>query len=695
MKKLFVLLASLLLPAFAVADISVPFSDNFDGYSEGTALTTPYPSPWYSGLPADGCSATTITSSASYGSSGKGIRYLIGNGKNKNSSSFVYLLSSPTNEIWARFYKRYASGFTWQGGAPSEEKVFWFSDTSNTDAIIYEHSRDQCWEGSSVSTDAIHFWLQNSAVNEVVCAASNTGWVATQGGSIGDGKWHAYEVHIKKGTNATSKDGVLQVWVDGSLRLNRSNIATGNGWPRNQLHFQVNQDAGGNTPCAPVDFDNLVVYTSTPPSVDASGNPFIGLVGSSTAPDTTPPVVSGGSPSGTLSAGTSSAVLSVTTNESATCKYSDTSGVSYASMPNTFSTTGGTSHGTTLSSLTSGTSYTKYVRCIDNSGNADTSDYTVSFSIASPSSSGSVTPGNLIFSESFDSAINQTNGWVDGSLLAIDSNGYNGPCAKLSWAAGAQQPTNITTIRRDLGAGRNQLYVEFYVKFDTGWRGSAQNYHPHIMWIRGNDDYTAGIWDGPAYAYQNNYIEFQSDTTSPYNVRPVWFVQDGKRVNTSYGTPPIDISGQTETRSVGKCNGIKSGAYQGTYNDCYNISGSQWWSQLGWKSSDTAIPFGTWKKVAYAIKLNSVSNGIGNADGEVRVWIDGTEIMHQTNVIIRPGSDSDDSLRQFAIAPYIGDGAPVAETMYIDELRVYDGYSISGSSSTTFGIGTVLIPQVN
>ena len=49
---------------------------------------------------------------------------------------------------------------------------------------------------------------------------------------------------------------------------------------------------------------------------------------------------------------------------------------------NTFTTTGGTSHSRTLTGLTDGQSYTYYVRCIDGSGNANTNDYTISFSVA-------------------------------------------------------------------------------------------------------------------------------------------------------------------------------------------------------------------------------------------------------------------------------------------------------------------------
>lgn len=42
--------------------------------------------------------------------------------------------------------------------------------------------------------------------------------------------------------------------------------------------------------------------------------------------DATPPVVSNGSPSGTLAAGTANTTLTVTTDENATCRYSTTAG---------------------------------------------------------------------------------------------------------------------------------------------------------------------------------------------------------------------------------------------------------------------------------------------------------------------------------------------------------------------------------
>ncbi|MFA5962201.1 MAG: hypothetical protein WC848_05960 [Parcubacteria group bacterium] len=100
-------------------------------------------------------------------------------------------------------------------------------------------------------------------------------------------------------------------------------------------------------------------------------------------PDTTPPVLSNGTPSGTLTKGTTSATVGVTTNENATCKYSTTAETAYASMTDEFTTTTGTTtHSFSATGLIDGGSYTYYVRCADEALNPTVSDYAISFSIS-------------------------------------------------------------------------------------------------------------------------------------------------------------------------------------------------------------------------------------------------------------------------------------------------------------------------
>ena len=137
-----------------------------------------------------------------------------------------------------------------------------------------------------------------------------------------------------------------------------------------------------------LDLDNDA-STTDPITMGAyiTGNEVIGI---DSGPDTTPPVLSAGAPTGELSAGTTQTNITLTTDENATCKWDVSSGTAYASMPNTFSTTGGTSHSTLVTGLSDGNSYTYYVRCSDVIPNVNTTDYQISFSVASGTGPGAI-----------------------------------------------------------------------------------------------------------------------------------------------------------------------------------------------------------------------------------------------------------------------------------------------------------------
>jgi hypothetical protein len=108
--------------------------------------------------------------------------------------------------------------------------------------------------------------------------------------------------------------------------------------------------------------------------------------------DDRPPVLTDGRPTGTLAAGTTAAILSVRTDESATCRWAATPGIAHAAMPNAFATTGGTEHATPLGGLAAGGPYAHYVRCRDASGNVNDADYVIAFAVA-----GDITPPTVAF----------------------------------------------------------------------------------------------------------------------------------------------------------------------------------------------------------------------------------------------------------------------------------------------------------
>lgn len=169
--------------------------------------------------------------------------------------------------------------------------------------------------------------------------------------------------------------------------------------------------------------DGLTMYYESIPVTPQTGG------------DTTPPVLSGGSPGGALSSGTTSTTLQVTTNEAATCKYSTTSGQSYAAMSSTFSTTGTTSHSQSISGLSDGNNYNYYVRCNDTSGNFNTADYMISFSVSNPivvgaedvNSDGSTDIIDLVLISFWQGKQNTDGDWSLFSHLDVNSDG------RISW----------------------------------------------------------------------------------------------------------------------------------------------------------------------------------------------------------------------------------------------------------------------
>jgi hypothetical protein len=124
-------------------------------------------------------------------------------------------------------------------------------------------------------------------------------------------------------------------------------------------------------------------YTYGIMAYDSSNNysSLSSTLSTSTLADITAPVLSSGSPTGTLDPQTTSTSLTLITNENATCRYSTQSNTSYDSMTSNFSQTLSTSHSVTVSGLTDGSSNIYYVRCVDAYGNKNSSDYTITFSI--------------------------------------------------------------------------------------------------------------------------------------------------------------------------------------------------------------------------------------------------------------------------------------------------------------------------
>lgn len=198
-------------------------------------------------------------------------------------------------------------------------------------------------------------------------------------------QWQNYQGNTMTGLNAYTDDHIVQVGSQARVELCDSpswasrtscDMQIPTSWSSGSIAVTVNTGAfAAESPAY------LYVVDSTGAVNSLGYEVEIGASGG--VEDTTPPVRSLLAPSGALAAGTTSTAISLVTDEAATCRYSTSSGTAYASMTNDFSSSYSMSHSATVSGLTNGSSYTYYVRCIDGTGNANTTDSTISFSVAS------------------------------------------------------------------------------------------------------------------------------------------------------------------------------------------------------------------------------------------------------------------------------------------------------------------------
>ncbi|HUO50275.1 MAG TPA: hypothetical protein VMU25_01795, partial [Candidatus Paceibacterota bacterium] len=149
----------------------------------------------------------------------------------------------------------------------------------------------------------------------------------------------------------------------------------------------------------------------------------------------------------------------------ATCRYSTTASFTFSSGT-LFSTTGGTSHSTTLSPLANGTSYTYYVKCQDTSGNTS-GNASVMFSVATPADTQApTTPTGLTATAISSSQINLT--WT----ASTDNVGVT---SYTIYRNGTQIGTSATNSYSDTGLSASTQYSYTVSASDAAGNMSGQS----------------------------------------------------------------------------------------------------------------------------------------------------------------------------------------------------------------------------
>jgi uncharacterized protein YjdB len=275
--------------------------------------------------------------------------------------------------------------------------------------------------------------------------------------------------------------------------------------------------------------------------------------------------------------------------------------------------------------------------------------------------------GTLLFQENFENNSLASRGWYDNTSVLLSTTEHiagSVSSAQYRFLAGAKTPTTGGAQRHKFTPS-NSLYVSYYVKYSANWVGSTKAYHPHEFYVMSTLD---GDWGGPAFAYMTLYLEHSYQNGG----KPVMMMQDNNSINTTSGALPNNLVGTTENRSTAGCNGLAESNM--SISTCYNQP--PWANAKGIMGPVVFQPNpgpgykNDWNFVEAYYQLNTIVNGIGQADGVMQYWFNGALIIDRHDILYRTGVHPTLQFSQFLIAPYIGDGSPVDQSMWVDNLRV-------------------------
>jgi hypothetical protein len=275
--------------------------------------------------------------------------------------------------------------------------------------------------------------------------------------------------------------------------------------------------------------------------------------------------------------------------------------------------------------------------------------------------------GAVFFQENFEDGSLASRGWYDNTSVQLSTAEHiagSNSSAQYHFLAGATSPTSGGAQRHKFTPS-NSFYVSYYVKYSTNWVGSGQLYHPHEFYALSTLD---GDYDGPSENFLDVYLEQNYQNGG----RPRVAIQDNKSVNYSYGALPNNLTAVTESRSTGGCNGMVE---TNITSECFDF-GTYWYNDkqltgpVVFQPNPGAGYKNNWNFVEAYFQLNTIVNGIGQADGVVQYWFNGTLIIDRHDILYRTGAHPTLQFSQFLIAPYIGDGSPVDQSMFVDNLRV-------------------------
>ncbi len=269
-----------------------------------------------------------------------------------------------------------------------------------------------------------------------------------------------------------------------------------------------------------------------------------------------------------------------------------------------------------------------------------------------------------LLQEKFNDAALYTRGWFDGGSnnSTVVTDATRGSVLQYSYLTGGSTPTT-GALRKEFPDG-DDITITYYIKYDANWKWTGLGYGPHEIYLLTNLD---DRWIGPAKTHTTTYLEaVEGKQTIAF--------QDALNIDQNrIGTT---LKGITENRSLFGCNGTSDSFPAGT---CYGDAGNKINGKL-WTASMPVISNGVWHAVKVRLKMNSIVNGVGVANGIMQYWLDGVPYIDNKNIMIRTGENPNMKWSTFMIAPYFHQGAKQNQKFWIDDINVTAGTSTADTS---------------
>ena len=180
-------------------------------------------------------------------------------------------------------------------------------------------------------------------------------------------------------------------------------------------------------------------------------------------------------------------------------------------------------------------------------------------------------------------------------------------------------------------------------------------------------------WIGPSITTLTLYDELIYDPARGGSI-PYLALQDALMIDPSHLF--VDRTNVSEQRSIGgynSKNGSCGGPETNVLWDCFDYGGGLYTNYKIFRPTTTVMTDATktqWHHVESYWQLNTISGGKGQPDGVVQYWFDGAQLLDRHDVYFRTAVNSAMQFRTFVMAPYIGDGSPVDQSIYIDDVLI-------------------------